>query len=661
MLNVVKHGDDMTEHAAPGMPENCELVVEPDTDSRLGLLADKLDKLVLPLGKWMFLISLAAVGFMSLPIMLDVINRFFIGASLQGVVELEEFFMVVIVFLSLGYVQRQEGHIHIDLLTCKLPDWLTRCLNTFNLAASSVFFMIMCWRTLITMMKKSSEYSPMLSIPLWFGLGLAVIGVAILALVLLQQLFRSMAANLKDHSAMGMIIALLGAVLLITMPMWLKALGLGVSRFEYGVYGMMFLMVLLLAGMPIGFAMGLVGYIGLGVLGFNMIPALNMLGIAPYTTSASFILAVAPLFILMGLMASEAGISQELFETAQKWLGRLPGGLAMASVAGCSGFAAVCGDSMATAVTMGSVALPEMKRAKYSLGLACGSLAAGGTLGILIPPSIGFIFYALVTEQSVGKLFIAGIIPGLLLAVMFIFAIWLIAVRNPEKAPRGEKSTLQEKLLSLKGVVGMLALFVLILGGILGGLFSPTEGGAIGVLGALTIALMRRKLSWAGIVKSCEHTVYITSKLLMILIGVGILGYFMAASRLPFHLASVVTESGLNKYVILAGVMGLYVLLGCLMNVIPMILLTLPAIFPSITALGFDPIWFGVLTVIIMEMGQITPPIGVNVFALSSVAEGVSMGTIFLGILPFFICMVLMLALIIVFPSLATWLVGVFF
>jgi tripartite ATP-independent transporter DctM subunit len=643
------------------MPENCELMAEPDTESRLGLLADKLDKLVLPLGRWMFLISLAAVGFMSLPIMLDVINRFFIGASLKGVVELEEYLMVVIVFLSLGYVQRQEGHIHIDLLTCKLPDWLTRCLNTFNLAAASVFFIIMCWRTLITMMTKSSEYSPMLSIPLWFGLGLAVIGVAILALVLLQQLLRSIAANLEDHAAMGMFIALVGAVLLITMPMWIKALDLGVSRFEYGVYGMVFLMVLLLAGMPIGFAMGVVGYIGLGILGFNMLPALNMLGIAPYTTSASFILAVAPLFILMGLMASEAGISKELFQTAQKWLGRLPGGLAMASVAGCSGFAAVCGDSMATAVTMGSVALPEMKRAKYNPGLACGSLAAGGTLGILIPPSIGFIFYALVTEQSVGKLFIAGIIPGLLLAVMFIFAIWLIAVRNPENAPRGEKSSFKEKLLSLKGVVGMLALFVLILGGILGGVFSPTEGGAIGVLGALTIALMRRKLSLAGIVKSCERTVYITSKLLMILIGVGILGYFMAASRLPFQLASVVTESGLNKYVILAGVMGLYVVLGCLMNVIPMILLTLPAIFPSITALGFDPIWFGVLTVIIMEMGQITPPIGVNVFALSSVAEGVGMGTIFLGILPFFICMVLMLALIIVFPSLATWLVGVFF
>ena len=651
----------MSEQAAPILPKTCELDAEPVTTTKLTMVADGLDRLIRPFGKWTFIISLAAVGFMSLPIVVDVVNRFFIGASIKGVVELEEFLMVVIVFLSLGHVQRQEGHIHIDLVTCKLSVRLARCLNTFNLAAGTGFFAIMSWQTVLTAIKKSTEYSSMLEIPLWVALGLAVIGVGLLCLTLFRQLLKNIAVNLDDKAYIGVVLALIGAVLLIFMPQWLKALDLGLSRFEYGIYGMCFLMVLLLVGMPIGFAMGIVGYIGLGMLGFSMTPALNMLGIAPYHTAASFILAVAPLFILMGLLASEAGISQELFDTAQKWLGRLPGGLAMASVAGCSGFAAVCGDSMATAVTMGSVALPEMKRKNYKPGLACGSLAAGGTLGILIPPSIGFIFYALVTEQSVGKLFIAGIIPGLTLAVMFIFAIWLIAVRHPEAAPRGAKSTWGEKLISLKGIIGMLILFVLILGGILAGIFSPTEGGGIGVVGALIIALVRRKLSWRGIVHSCERTVFITSKLLMILIGVGILGYFMAQSRLPFELAKVVTESDLNKYVALGGIMVIYIILGCLMNVIPMILLTLPALYPSIIALGFDPIWFGVLTVVIMEMGQITPPIGVNVFALSSVAEGISMGTIFAGILPFFICMVILLALLIVFPGMATWLVGVFF
>lgn len=513
----------------------------------------------------------------------------------------------------------------------------------------------------MTAIKKSAEYSTMLSIPVWIFLGLAAVGVAVLAMVLLRDLLNSINENLKRKAFLGTLLALAGAAALLTMSIWLKALDLDISRFAFGLSGMAFMMALLLIGMPIGFSMAIVGFIGLGVLNFNMIPALNTLGFAPYSTTASFILAVAPLFILMGLLASEAGISKELFDTAYKWLGRLPGGLAMAAVAGCAGFAAVCGDSMATAVTMGSVALPEMKRKNYKPGLACGALAAGGTLGILIPPSVGFIFYALVTEESVGKLFIAGVVPGFLLAAIFMFSIWLIATIKPEMAPRGESVSFKEKFLSLKGVFGMLILFVLILGGILGGFFSPTEGGAIGVVGALVITIVRRKLTLKGLTHACQQTVLITSKLLMILIGVGILGYFMAASRLPFELANVVTESGLNRYVVLAGVMVLYMLLGCMMNVIPMILLTLPAIYPTITAMGFDPIWFGVLTVVIMEMGQITPPIGVNVFALSSVAKGVPMGTIFAGIIPFFVGMVLLLVLLILMPSLATGLVSLLF
>ncbi|MBU4563120.1 MAG: TRAP transporter large permease subunit [Desulfarculus sp.] len=643
---------------------SCDLHDAPQDGAKknpLELCADGLDLILEPLGKWMFAIATLAVGAMSLPIVIDVLARILMGKSLSGVVELEEYLMVVIVFLALGYTQKSGGHIFIDLVTCKLPRKAARCLQTFSLASCSVFFGVMCWRTVLTAMHKTTEYSTMLGIPVWTALALAAIGVAVMCLVLLQQLLRSLSENLQDRAWLGIILALAAAAALLTMPTWLKAIPWEISRFEYGLYGMAFLMVLLLSGMPIGFAMSIVGYIGLGVLGFNLTPALNSLGISPYHTTASFILAVAPLFIFMGLLASEAGISKELFDTAYKWLGRLPGGLAMAAVAGCSGFAAVCGDSMATAVTMGSVALPEMQAKKYKSGLACGALAAGGTLGILIPPSVGFIFYALVTEESVGKLFIAGIVPGVLLALMFIAAIWIIATRHPETAPRGEAVSFGEKLASLKGVIGMLILFVMILGGILGGFFSPTEGGAIGVVGAFLITVVRRKLTWKGLLRACEQTVFITCKLLMILIGVSILGYFMASSRLPFELANVITGSGLNRYLILGGVLLLYIILGCLMNVIPMILLTLPAIFPTILALGFDPIWFGVVTVVIMEVGQITPPVGVNVFALSSVAEGVSMGTIFSGILPFFLCMVLLIGLLIIFPPLATGLVSVFF
>ncbi|NJB67994.1 tripartite ATP-independent transporter DctM subunit [Desulfobaculum xiamenense] len=627
----------------------------------LDRLADAMDVILEPVASRMFALATIAVALMSVPITLDVVARFAVHKSIPGIIELEEFFMAAIVFLSLAYTHKKDGHIEIDLLTSKLSPRTAGVLRTFNGVTCTAFFALMGWRTVLATLKKVGEYSIMLKVPMWIFVALAAFGLFVLMLVILQQTLRSLSRNVRDGAWLGIVLALVAGVVVLAAPLWIKSLPVRPSRLCLGSLGMAFMMVLLLLGMPIGFAMGVVGFIGLGSLGFSLTPALNTLGLAPYATAASFILAVAPLFILMGLLASEAGISKDLFDTAYKWLGRLPGGLAIAAVAGCSGFAAVCGDSMATAVTMGSVALPEMRQKKYKPSLACGALAAGGTLGILIPPSVGFIFYAIVTEESVGKLFIAGLMPGLMMAAMFIVSIMLIAMVRPDIAPRGEAVSFGEKLRSLKGILGMLSLFILILGGILSGVFSPTEGGAIGVVGSFAIMIIRRRLTWEGLVRACEQTVLITSKLLMILIGVGILGYFLAASRLPFDLAGVITSHGLDKYAVLAGIIGLYMVLGCLMNVIPMILLTLPAIFPTVQALGFDPVWFGVLTVIIMEMGQITPPIGVNVFALSSVAKDVPMGTIFIGIIPFFICMVLSLVLLIAFPGIATGLVSLCF
>mgnify|MGYP000925839590 CR=1 FL=1 len=310
--------------------QSCDLSETNPQKHLFEVWADGLDRLLEPLGKWIFWISVTAAGFMSIPIVIDVLARFLFDSSLTGVVELEEFLMVVIVFLALGYTQKKEGHIIIDLLLCKLPKPVARCFASFNLLASGVFFGLMFWRTVKVAIQKSEEYSSMLSIPTWFSLGLVAFGVAMLTLVLLQQLLRSLAENLQDRAYLGLLLALVAAAALATMPLWLKSMPWELTRFEYGLYGMAFLMVLLLAGMPIGFAMGLVGFTGLGVLGFNLTPALNTLGSAPFHTTGSFILAVAPLFILMGLMATEAGISKELFDTAYKWLGRLPGGLAMA-------------------------------------------------------------------------------------------------------------------------------------------------------------------------------------------------------------------------------------------------------------------------------------------------------------------------------------------
>lgn len=328
----------------------------------------------------------------------------------------------------------------------------------------------------------------------------------------------------------------------------------------------------------------------------------------------------------------------------------------MAGVAGCTGFAAVCGDSLSTAVTMGSVSLPEMQRLRYDPALSTGSLAAGGTLGILIPPSSGFIIYGIVTEVSIGRLFMAGLIPGLLLAGMFMAYIYITAVRHPERAPRGPQYTLAEKVQSSLGLLPILALFVLVLGSIVTGICSPTEGGAVGVAGAFFYALARRKLNWRNLLASLEETSILTSRIMCIMMGVGVLGFFFAQSRLPFLLADFIQSLEFNRYVIFAIIMVIYIILGCMMNVIPMLMLTIPSIFPSILAMGFDPVWFGVVSVMIMEMGQITPPVGVVVFALSGVAEDIPMETIFKGIIPFVALMVIGVFIITVFPQLATWL-----
>ena len=629
--------------------------------SRTYSLACRLEGIIHPVSRKLNLISAVTAGIMSIPIFFDVISRMLIGRSIRGVIETQELMMVVVVFMALAFVQTRKDHISIDLVVSRFPRWLQEAVECFNHLVCLVLFSLMTWQTIAQIFTKWGEVSFSLGIPISIFLGVAALGTLLLSLVLLTDLMKAVSAIVEKGRWFTLIaVFALGAFLLIS-PFAVKWFSWRLSGMTLGTLGMVLLMILLLLRMPIGFAMALSGFLGMCVLSKKLVAPLSMLGIAPYATTASFILAVVPLFILMGELAFYSGISKDLFDSAYKWLGRLPGGLSMAAVAGCAGFAAVCGDSMSTAVTMGTVSLPEMKKKNYSTSLATGSLAAGGTLGILIPPSVGFIFYAIITEESVGKLFVAGILPGLLLAFLFMLCIWLMASLRPGLAPRGEQTTFKEKLISLKGIIAMVLLFVLILGGILGGIFSPTEGGGIGAVGAFIYAVARRRLTRADLMKAVSETAKLTTKLLMILIGVGILGYFLAATRLPFTLADMITGLSMGRYTIFAAVVLLFMVLGCLMNVIPMILLTLPAIYPSILALGFDPIWFGVVTVIVMEMGQITPPIGVNVFALSSIAEGVPMETIFKGVFPFFFCMVFCVVLLVLFPQIALFLPNLLF
>jgi tripartite ATP-independent transporter DctM subunit len=328
----------------------------------------------------------------------------------------------------------------------------------------------------------------------------------------------------------------------------------------------------------------------------------------------------------------------------------------MATIVGCAFFGAICGSSLATAATMGAVALPEMKKYNYDPGLATGSIAVGGTLGILIPPSIGFVIYGIIIEESVGKLFMAGILPGILLTLFYMATVYITCVIKPEKGPRAQKTTLREKLVSLQGTWGMLILFILVMGGIYAGVFTPTEAGGIGAFGAFVIALLRRRMNFSSLIFCLRDSMQTTAMIFLILIGANVFNVFMSVSQLPMHLADYIQTLDVNRFIVLGGILFLYIVLGCIMDGFAMIILTIPILFPILNAMGFDAIWFGVIMVIVLEMGLITPPVGLNVFILKGVAKDVPMNTIFKGIWPFLISSVAAIIVIIIFPQIALFL-----
>jgi C4-dicarboxylate transporter, DctM subunit len=415
------------------------------------------------------------------------------------------------------------------------------------------------------------------------------------------------------------------------------------------------LIAVIFTGVPIGVAMGLIGLIGMIYISGPM-AGLSLLERVPFDTMANYDMSVVPLFILMGSICYFGGISQDLFYAAYKWLGGLKGGLAMATIAACAAFAAVSGSSIATAVTMGTVALPEMKKYKYDMRLATGTIAAGGTIGILIPPSIIFMIYGIITQNSIGKLFIAGFIPGIIESLMFIAAIYIMCSINPRLGPAGPKTKFIEKILILKNTWAVAALFLIVLGGLYFGWFSPTEGAGIGAFGAFIFAILRGKLSWKTFHESLLDTAKTTGMVFIIVIGANMLGYFIAVTQMPNALASTISTLPVHPIIIMMLIILIYLFLGCVMDTMAMVLLTVPIFYPVVIKLGFDPIWFGVIIVMVSEMGLITPPVGLNVYVIKGIAKDVSMYQIFQGIMPFLIADVILVIVMIFVPQIALFL-----
>ncbi len=422
-----------------------------------------------------------------------------------------------------------------------------------------------------------------------------------------------------------------------------------------GMIGIVILLVLFLLGVPVGFAMAMVGFAGFSYLS-SIEAGFNLLAKDVFSSFSSYSLTVIPMFVFMGQIAFQSGMAKKLYAAAYGVLGRTRGGLAMTTTLACAGFAAICGSTNATAASMGVISLPEMKKYNYSPELATGSVAAGGTLGILIPPSVVFIVYGIITSVSIGKLFLAGILPGLLLTGLFIITIYILCRLHPSYGPPGESLTIRQKLTSLAGVTETLVLFSLVIGGLFAGWFTPTEAGGIGAGGALLIGLIEGKFTWSAFRNCLKDTLRISCMVMVIVAGAMIFGHFLALSRIPLEVATWIDNLVLPPVVIMALIIFIYLVSGCFIDMLAVILLTVPIFFPIIVSLGFDPLVFGVIIVMTGMMGTITPPVGVNVYIVRGVAEDVPLGTIFRGALPFLIAMILATTIVLIFPQIALFL-----
>ena len=422
------------------------------------------------------------------------------------------------------------------------------------------------------------------------------------------------------------------------------------------ITGFISLFALMLLRVPVGIAMGVVGVIGFGYMIGDIGPALKLLAQSPIRTATDAEFAVIPMFLLMGAFASASGMSRELFRAANTFLGHLRVGLGIATIASCGGFAAICGSSVATAATFSKVAYPEMRKYGYPQSFATGVIAAGGSLGIMIPPSTVFAVYGLITEQDIGKLFIAGIVPGLLAVGMYIATINIIAFVRPGFLPAAPRHSWAERLAAVRDVWAVVLLFVFIIGGLYGGVFTATEAAGMGAAGAFIISVLRGKLSREDFWRCLIDSLRTTAAVFTILIGALIFGYFLTITQTPQKITEFLTGLGFGPYGVLVLIMLMYLLLGCIMDAMAMIILTIPIIFPVIKTLGFDPIWFGVIIVMTVELGLIHPPVGMNVFVIKSVIKDVKLSTVFYGVMPFVMTDILRLAILIAFPILALWL-----
>lgn len=589
---------------------------------------------------------------------LDVIGRFTLQHPIKGTQELSAVMLVLVVFFGVAYTARKKEHVRVELLLMYLRPKTRQVLDVISGLISLALVAGIAYQGLVQMETQKERFltTTLLEMPLWPFALLLSFGALLLTLIVLRDVISHLSSfSIEGWKNWQIIVFVCALVSVTALGIWGFSIENPFEPTSVGIAGMIIMLILMFMGVPIGFCMSAVGTVGMMYV-VNTSAGLTLLQTTPFDTTCSYDLTVVPLFILMGAIAFRSGISKDLYMMVYRWLGHLPGGLAIATIGACGGFAAVSGSSLATAATMGMVSLPEMKNRQYSPALATGCIAAGGTLGILIPPSVVLIIYGFLTTQPISTLFMAGFLPGLLQVILYMVTVYLICKKNPTMGPPGQRSSMRDRVLSLKNTWGVIFLFLVVIGGLYLGIFTPTEAGGIGAFGAFLFIVIRGKFNLKNISESLKDSVKTTAMSFIVLMGAMFLGYFLTVTQLPTALSEVVSNLSLNRYVILLMILIVYLLLGCVMDSLSIVLITVPIFFPVVQALGFNPIWFGIIMVRVVEIGMITPPVGINVFIIKGVAPDVPMHTIFKGIMPFLAADIIHLLLLIAIPEIALFL-----
>lgn len=603
--------------------------------------------------------AVALLGMMGLTVA-DVVLRNLFSVVVPGGMEMTGLLMILVALSTLAAVELEGGHIRVDLVLQALPEFArapTIAGGLLLTCATMVVTGVMIWAQAVYLYE-NGIVTGVLLVPEWPFVAFGTFFVFLFSLALLRSFAAGVGAvaRLRDPRAVAILLAWIVVVAaILVMALYPQALPFDLPRETRGLAAIGLCFALIFLGVHVAAAMAVTSLVGISIL-ISANASLTSIGTTTIDVVSDQTWSVVPLFTWMGLIVVASGFAEDLYRAAYRWIGHLPGGLASASTVACAGLSSIVGDTLSGVYSMGSIALPQMRAYGYDMKLATASIACAATIGVMIPPSLAFIVYGMITEVSIGKLFMAGILPGILFTIILVSLITIRAKLNPALAPRGEVSTWGERKQASARVWPIILLMLLVLGGIYTGIVTPNEAGGLGVFGALVIAAAMRRLTWATLWHSIERTLLLSAGIIVIFMFATAFSRFIAISGLTQQLADLIIGLELGKYQLIGAILLFYVLIGMFMNALPALVLTVPLFFPVAMSAGFDPIWFGVVVVIMVELGVVTPPIGVNVFAIATMAKDVSMYDVFRGVFPFWIAFVILIGLIVMFPQISLFL-----